>query len=83
MAERTHGGGNTVTTWREVPMSVMEYCYLVHRLLLEADVCPTQGFQYCLDRVNTLIAVGLAADGHDDDALQLAEDIARRWDLPV
>jgi len=64
-------------------MTVQEYCCKVQELLLDADVCPEQGLLHRVDRARASKAVTLSLEGRDDRALELAEDVAERWMLPV
>ena len=64
-------------------MDVLDYCWLVLEELLEVDVCPEQGLLYRVDLAKARLAVSRCCCGESDVGLAIAEEIAKRWQLPV
>ena len=68
---------------RKPRLTVMEYCWRVQTLLLDADIPQGDEMLHACDRGRAPTAVGLSLEGDDVGALAIAEDVAERWSLLV
>jgi len=64
-------------------VTVLAYCCRVQLLLLEVNVRAYQRDLHLADQGRASLAVSRALEGNETKALELAEDVAERWTLPV